>query len=94
MSLFFESRRILDLTPLVIGSLAYQGIIVAFASYLVWFWLIQVYPVSHVSAFTFFTPIFGVLLGGLLLSEPLTLKLLMGGGLVTVGMILVNWPER
>jgi len=94
MSLFFESRRILDLSPLVIGSLAYQGIIVAFASYLVWFWLIQVYPVSHVSAFTFFTPIFGVLLGGLLLSEPLTLKLLMGGGLVTVGMILVNWPER
>ncbi|HEX9898600.1 MAG TPA: DMT family transporter [Candidatus Methylomirabilis sp.] len=94
MSLFFESRRILNLTPLVIGSLAYQGIIVAFASYLVWFWLIQVYPVSHVSAFTFFTPIFGVLLGGLLLSEPLTLKLLMGGGLVTVGMILVNWPER
>jgi drug/metabolite transporter (DMT)-like permease len=94
MSLFLESRRIRDLSPLVIGSLAYQGIIVAFASYLVWFWLIQVYPVSHVSAFTFFTPIFGVLLGGLLLSEPLTLKLLMGGGLVTVGMILVNWPER
>jgi drug/metabolite transporter (DMT)-like permease len=93
MSLFFESRRIRDLSPLVIGSLAYQGIIVAFASYLVWFWLIQVYPVSYVSAFTFFTPIFGVLLGGLLLSEPLTLKLLMGGGLVTVGMILVNWPE-
>lgn len=94
MSLLFESRRVRDLSPLVIGSLAYQGIIVAFASYLVWFWLIQVYPVSRVSAFTFFTPIFGVLLGGLLLSEPLTLKLLVGGGLVTVGMILVNWPER
>jgi drug/metabolite transporter (DMT)-like permease len=93
MSLLFESRRILDLSPLVIGSLAYQGIIVAFASYLVWFWLIQVYPVSYVSAFTFFTPIFGVLLGGLLLFEPLTLKLLMGGGLVTGGMILVNWPD-
>jgi hypothetical protein len=46
------------------------------------------------SAFTFFTPIFGVLLGGLLLQEPLTLKLLTGGGLVTVGMILVNWPDR
>ncbi len=94
MSLFFESRRILDLSPLVIGSLAYQGIIVAFASYLVWFWLIQVYPVSHVSAFTFFAPVFGVLLGGLLLDEPLTSKLLMGGGLVAMGMILVNWPER
>jgi drug/metabolite transporter (DMT)-like permease len=92
MSLGFESRRILDLTPLVIGSLAYQGIIVAFASYLVRFWLIQVYPVSNVSAFTFFTPIFGVMLGGLLLNEPLTLKLLSGGAMVAAGMILVNWP--
>jgi drug/metabolite transporter (DMT)-like permease len=94
MSLLLETRRVMNLAPLVIGSLAYQGIIVAFASYLVWFWLIQVYPVSNISAFTFFTPIFGVLLGGLLLHEPLTLKLLTGGAMVTVGMILVNWPER
>ncbi|HSC72112.1 MAG TPA: DMT family transporter [Candidatus Methylomirabilis sp.] len=94
MSWFLEPQWIAKLSPLVVASLAYQGFIVAFASYLVWFWLIQVYPVSNVSAFTFFTPLFGVLLGGLLLHEPLTLKLLTGGGLVTVGMVLVNWPER
>ncbi len=93
MSLLLESPRVLRLSPLVIASLAYQGIIVAFASYLVWFWLIQVYPVSNLSGFTFFTPIFGMLLGGLLLHEPLTAKLLAGGGLVAGGMILVNWPE-
>jgi len=93
MTLLLEPRPILDLQPLVIASLAYQGIIVAFASYLVWFWLIQVYPVSNLSGFTFFTPVFGVLLGGLLLHEPLTAKLLTGGGLVAGGMILVNWPE-
>ncbi len=93
MSLLLESPRVLGLSPLVIASLAYQGIIVAFASYLVWFWLIQVYPVSNLSGFTFFTPIFGMLLGGLLLHEPLTAKLLAGGGLVAGGMILVNWPE-
>lgn len=93
MAVFLEPRWIRDLDPLVITSLAYQGIVVAFASYLVWFWLIQVYPVSNLSAFTFFTPIFGVLLGGLLLHEPLTAKLLSGAGLVTGGMILVNWPE-
>jgi drug/metabolite transporter (DMT)-like permease len=93
MALLLEPRWILDLRPLVVTALAYQGIIVAFASYLVWFWLIQVYPVSNLSGFTFFTPIFGVLLGGLLLHEPLTAKLLAGAGLVTGGMILVNWPE-
>jgi drug/metabolite transporter (DMT)-like permease len=94
MSLFLEERHISNLTPVVLTSIAYQGIIVAFASYLVWFWLIQVYPVSNISGFTFFTPIFGILLGGLLLQEPLTVKLLVGGGLVTGGMVLVNWPER
>jgi len=93
MALLLEPRWILDLRPLVVTALAYQGIIVAFASYLVWFWLIQVYPVSNLSGFTFFTPIFGVLLGGLLLHEPLTAKLLAGAGLVAGGMILVNWPE-
>jgi len=93
MTFFLEPRWVLDLSPLVITSLAYQGIIVAFASYLVWFRLIQIYPVSNLSGFTFFTPVFGVLLGGLLLHEPLTAKLLSGAGLVTGGMILVNWPE-
>jgi drug/metabolite transporter (DMT)-like permease len=93
MSLLLESLRTPGLSPLVIGALAYQGIIVAFASYLVWFWLIQVYPVSNLTGFTFFTPLFGMLLGGVLLSEPVTAKLLTGGGLVAGGMILVNWPE-
>jgi probable blue pigment (indigoidine) exporter len=56
--------------------------------------LIQAYPVSNISAFTSFTPIFGILLGGVLLHEPLTVKLLIGGALVTGGMVLVNWPDR
>jgi drug/metabolite transporter (DMT)-like permease len=94
MTLLLESQRVTDPTPLVLASLAYQGIIVAFASYLVWFWLIQAYPVSDISGFTFFTPIFGILFGGLLLREPLTMALLVGGGLVTTGMVLVNRPER
>lgn len=93
MAVLIEPRWIWTLSPLVVTSLAYQGIIVAFASYLVWFWLIQVYPVSNLSGFTFFTPVFGVLLGGVLLHDPLTAKLLTGAGLVTGGMILVNWPE-
>lgn len=93
LSLLLEPRPVRDLSMLVLASLAYQAVIVAFASYLVWFWLIQRYPVSHVSGFTFFTPIFGILLGGLLLHEPVSLKLAIGGGLVTGGMVLLNWPE-
>ncbi len=90
----FEPRHVTNLSPLVLACLAYQGIIVAFASYLVWFWLVKVYPVSDISGFTFLTPIFGVLLGGLLLHDPLTAKLLIGGSLVVGGMILVNMPAH
>jgi drug/metabolite transporter (DMT)-like permease len=93
LSLWLEPGPVRELSRLVLASLAYQAVIVAFASYLAWFWLIQRYPVSHVSGFTFFTPIFGILLGGLLLHEPLTATLLVGGALVTGGMVLVNWPE-
>ena len=94
MSVILEPRFIWLRTPGVLGGMVYQGVIVAFASYLVWFWLIQVYPVSLVSAFTFFSPVFGVGLGGWLLGEPLTAKLLLGAALVAAGMILVNWPAN
>ena len=94
VSLLLEPRFIWLRTPGVLGGMAYQGVIVAFASYLAWFWLIQVYPVSLVSAYTFFSPIFGVGLGGWLLGEPLTAKLLLGAALVAGGMILVTWPAN
>ncbi len=95
LSWVLEFPRVVWLTrPVVLGALFYQSVIVAAASYLVWFWLIQVYPVTLVSAFTFFSPIFGVFLGNRLLGEPLTGKLLLGAALVTGGMILVSWPAN
>ncbi len=93
LSLLLEPRLIWLRTPGVVGGLFYQSVIVAFASYLAWFWLIQVYPVSLLSAYTFFTPVVGALLGGLLLGEALTGILLLGASLVAAGMVFVNWPE-
>ena len=39
------------------------------AAYSVWFYLLQRYDASRISIYKFFTPIFGVLLSGLLLHE-------------------------
>jgi len=94
LSVGLEPRFVWLRTPGVLLGLFYQSVIVAFASYLVWFWLIQVYPVSLVSAYTFFTPIFGVLLGGRLLGELVTGTLVLGAALVAGGMVLVNWPAN
>jgi drug/metabolite transporter (DMT)-like permease len=72
-------------------SLFYQCIIVAFLSYLVWFYLIHRYPVSLLHAFSFFTPVFGVLLSGaLILGEIIGANLIVALILVSLGMVLVN----
>ncbi len=72
-------------------SVFYQCIIVAFISYLVWFELIHRYPVSVLHAFSFFTPVFGVLLSGaLILGELISPRLIFALTLVSLGMVLVN----
>ncbi|MBW2239720.1 MAG: DMT family transporter, partial [Deltaproteobacteria bacterium] len=68
---------IVRLTPLIVGSLVYQTVWVVFITYLAWFWLIRHYPPSRLASFTFLTPLFGVLAGGLLLNEPITRAMLL-----------------
>jgi drug/metabolite transporter (DMT)-like permease len=77
-------------TPLVMGALLYQIVVVAFASYLTWYWLLTRYPASHLAAFSFLTPLFGMAAGALLLSEPITLALAIAMAFVAVGIYLVN----
>lgn len=85
-----ESWALVDLTPVVMASLAYQIVWVAFITYIVWFWLIRAYPVSRIAPFTFLTPLFGVLAGALLLDEPITGFLVCALVLVGSGIYLVN----
>ncbi len=83
-------RGIVAPTPLVLGMLFYQVAVVAFASYLAWFWLISHYPAGRLSSFSFLTPLFGALAGGLLLGEPITAALVAALILVGFGIYLVN----
>ena len=78
------------LSLLAWSSLAFQVVIVSFASYLVWFWLIRNYPATRLSSFTMLTPVFGLVLGALLLAEPITGRLLFALVTVAAGIFLVN----
>ena len=69
---------------------AYQGAGVACVSYLVWFWLMARYPVSRISAFTFLTPVFGVLAAALLLGEAVTPMIVLALLGVAAGLRLIN----
>jgi drug/metabolite transporter (DMT)-like permease len=72
------------------GSLALQTFVGAFASYLTWMWMLRHYPATHMSSFTFLTPLFALTFGVLLLGEPLTLQLGLALVGVAVGIVLVN----
>lgn len=39
------------------ASIAFQIVVVSFASYLLWFWLIRHYPATRLAAFTLLTPV-------------------------------------
>lgn len=81
---------VVAVTPVAIGALIYQGAIVAFASYLAWFWLLTRYLAGRLSVFGFLTPLFGVMAGVVVLSEPVTPVFLLAVALVGAGIYLVN----
>jgi drug/metabolite transporter (DMT)-like permease len=84
---------IVALNGIIIANILYQTFWVAFITYLAWFWLIRNYPPSRLASFTFCTPLFGVIAGGLLLNEPITGKLLLALVCVGLGIYLVNKPD-
>lgn len=88
--ILFEWGVPLSPTPLVVGSLVYQSVIVAFISYLGWFWMIHRFQVTRLAAFTFLTPLCGVVLSGIVLGETLTVFLWLGFALAAGGIYLVN----
>ena len=78
------------LSALAWGSLAFQVVIVTAFSYLLWFWLIGHYPATRLASFTLLTPVFGLVLGALLLGEPITTRLVIALIAVAAGIVLVN----
>ena len=77
-------------TPQVWASLVFHSVAVSFASFLVWFWLLRQYLASRLGVFSFLTPLFGILLGAWLLSEPIEPSFLMGAVPVLLGIVLVS----
>lgn len=71
-------------------SLFLQTAVGAFASYLVWMWMLIRYPAGKMSAFVFLTPVFALLFAALWLGEPVTPNLVMAIVLVGLGIVLVN----
>jgi drug/metabolite transporter (DMT)-like permease len=77
-------------TPQVWASLVFHSLVVSFASFLVWFWLLRHYLASRLGVFSFMTPLFGMVFGAWLLNEPIELRFLAGAVPVLAGIVLVS----
>jgi drug/metabolite transporter (DMT)-like permease len=92
--LYYSPELVRHMDWLVFGSLMFQSFFVVAFTYVIWFWLMTRYPLTGLSAFTFLSPVFGVLFSWLLLGEPLTKGLTSGLALIVAGLILVNSTFR
>jgi drug/metabolite transporter (DMT)-like permease len=72
------------------ASLFLQSVIIAAASYLFWFWLLRHYLASKVSAFSFLTPMFGLLFGFFFAGDPINSSLIAAFISIVLGIYLVN----
>ncbi len=79
---------------LTISLLAFQAFWVVGLTFLLWFSLIKTYSASKLAAFTFITPLFGVVGGYLILGDQLTPAFGLAALLVITGLVLVNRPAR
>jgi drug/metabolite transporter (DMT)-like permease len=90
----FAGPMLRDVSALPTAALLFQAIFVVAFTYVVWFWLMRRYPASGLTSFTFLTPAFAVLMGGILLDEPLSIRIFLALGLIGVGLVIVNRPAR
>jgi drug/metabolite transporter (DMT)-like permease len=79
--------------PLALSLMAYQAVWVVGLTFLIWFGLVKTYSASKLSAFTFITPLFGVVASYLIMHDTLTPVFGAAAVLVIAGLYLVNRPS-
>jgi drug/metabolite transporter (DMT)-like permease len=77
---------------LALTLLVYQAIWVVGTTFTLWFALVKSYSASKLSAFTFITPLFGVIASYFIMHDALTPVFGAAAVLVIAGLFLVNRP--
>lgn len=94
LSWLVGERGIGVLSAPTLWAMAYQIVIVAFVSYLAWFWLLTRYLAGRLLVFSFLTPLFGVWFGMMLMHDQPSLHFFIAAAMVVGGIVLVNLPAK
>ena len=94
LSALFEYGETWSFPPKSTAAILYQGVIVGSFAFVSWATILKHFPPAKVSVIFFSSPLWGVLLSVLILGEPFSSRLFIGGVLVAAGIILVNRRNR
>jgi O-acetylserine/cysteine efflux transporter len=76
------------------ASLAFAAIGASLIAHTGYFHLVQRYPVTSVAPLTTLSPVFSVIFGVMLLGDPLTLPIVLGGICTLVGVLIITLREQ
>jgi drug/metabolite transporter (DMT)-like permease len=93
-ALLWDGTMVSRLDAPVIGSLLYQSLITASFGFVAWNTMLQKYGTVSLHSFLFIMPIAGVAMGGLILGEPITIKILLALAFIVSGILVVHWHPR
>jgi drug/metabolite transporter (DMT)-like permease len=71
-------------------ALVFQTLVIAIATYQIWFWMLSHYLTSRLMLLSLLTPLFGVAAGAMFLGETVDARFLIGATLVLAGILIVN----
>ena len=81
----------LSIQPDALFAVLWLGLFGSGLAYLVFFRLLGRWGATRTSLVAYLLPIWGIVLGGIVLSEPIDARLIVGTALVIGGIALVNW---
>jgi drug/metabolite transporter (DMT)-like permease len=93
-ALIWDSDMVFALNAPVIGALLYQSLITASFGFVAWNTMLKKYGAVSLHSFLFIMPIAGVALGGLVLGEPINVKILLALALIVCGILVVHWHPK
>ena len=93
-ALLWDKEMIFQLNAPVIGAILYQSLVTASFGFVAWNTMLKKYGAVSLHSFMFIMPIAGVALGGLVLGEPITLKILLALAFIVFGILVVHWHPR
>jgi O-acetylserine/cysteine efflux transporter len=76
------------------SALAFTVLMSSLVAHTGWYYLVSRYPVTSLSPITLLSPLFGIFFGVMLLNDQLTGRMLLGGAITLIGVLIVVVREK